>query len=153
HRESLLINRQLLYQYVEPDELNLQAERLLPPTVILLAQPSAEALNRLGRAAMLLKYWRRLFHASVHRTLERRLASASIPADAIRSRRDQIGSVEFAEIRAVLEQERDLPPGADDRQVYVEFAAVYLELRYFLNNLLAVYFPGIGEFQTIDQVL
>ncbi len=153
HHKSYLINRHLLFQHIEQDELNLDADRLLPPTVILLARPSAEKLHHLGRDAILLKYWRRLFHANVHRVLERRLAPDTLTQGEIRARIEQIGQIEFNEIRTVLQQEHFLFPGADDRAVYIEFAAVYLDLRFFLSNLRPIYFPAIRDFQRIDQIL
>src|SRR5215475_3738551 len=39
------------------------------------------------------------------------------------------------------------------RTVYAEFAAVYLELRYFASSRLANYFPGIRDFDHVDQIL
>ncbi len=58
------------------------------------------------------------------------------PAD-VRQRIAAIGDIEFEEIRLVLRQEDYLLPPKDDRTVYVEFAAVYLELRYFVPELAA----------------
>jgi predicted Ser/Thr protein kinase len=153
HRKSCLLSRQQLFQHVEQDELGLEADRVLPPIVILLARPSQDELRQLGREGTLLHFWRLLFHANVHRILERRLAPPTLPPSALRSRIDQIGRIEFTEIRTVLEQEQFLFPEADERAVYIEFAAVYLELRFFLSNLRPVYFPAIRDYRRIDQVL
>src|SRR5262249_48219666 len=60
---------------------------------------------------------------------------------------------EFAEVRTVLGQDRELLPPADDRTVYVEFAAKYLELRHFAPAELPVFFPGIADFKEIDDIL
>src|SRR5262249_52887249 len=48
-----------------------------------------------------------------------------------------------------------LPSGAaaDETTVYVEFAAVYLELRHFAANLLPIYFPGLSDRAKIDALL
>ena len=36
-------------------------------------------------------------------------------------------------------------PPRDDVTAYVEFAALYLELRHFMPTLLPHYFPGLTE--------
>ena len=66
---------------------------------------------------------------------------------------EAIGSTEFEEARTVLEHEGYLFPAHGARNVYVEFAAVYLELRFFLPELLAVYFPGIRDHRRVAEVL
>ncbi len=37
--------------------------------------------------------------------------------------------------------------------MYIEFAAVYLELRYFVPGMLRSYFPGLEDVYHIDDVL
>src|SRR5579884_3856331 len=74
HRQSYVIDRPTLYRYVDPDELELEPDRLLPSTVILLARPATpNYLNTTEREAILLHYWRRLFHASIHRHLSQQV--------------------------------------------------------------------------------
>src|SRR5262249_27856055 len=89
-----------------------------------------------------------------------RLTSAMV-AERIRC----IGSAAFSEIRLVLEQERLLLPSpspchlprsrgkgqgeGDESTIYVEFAALYLELRIFAPHLLRAYFPTI---ECIDEI-
>src|SRR5205823_1364602 len=41
----------------------------------------------------------------------------------------------------------------DDRSTYVEFAAVYLELRSFADTLIPVFFPGLRDFDRVDALL
>jgi hypothetical protein len=154
HRQCLVVERPILYRHVDPDDLDLEPDRLLPPTVILLARPSPNALATSERDALLLTYWRLLFHASVHRALDRLLAEGQLtPAD-VSERIAQVGASEFAEVRLVLGQEKYLLPGADDTAVYIEFAAVYLELRFFAANLVPIYFPSLaGAAERIDRLL
>ncbi|TMQ32701.1 MAG: hypothetical protein E6K70_17120, partial [Planctomycetota bacterium] len=52
-----------------------------------------------------------------------------------------------------MHEEKDLLPPGDDLRTYIEFAAVYLELRYFRANLRATYFPAIRDLALIDQLL
>jgi hypothetical protein len=156
HRKSYVVDRQTLYRYVDLDDLDLEPDRLLPSTVILLARPSPNTLNAEQRDVILLIYWRRLFHASIHRHLGQQVNEGRLNAAAIRERIEQIGDSAFAEIRMVLDQENYLTPSgseASDTDVYIEFAAVYLELRYFAANLLPIYFPGLSDLSKIDALL
>src|SRR5579859_3805099 len=66
HRESYVVDRHILFRHIEQEELDLEPDRLLPATVILLAQPSPEQLASQKADVLLLEYWRRLFHAQVH---------------------------------------------------------------------------------------
>jgi hypothetical protein len=153
HRRCLVVERSVLYRHVDQDELDLEPDRLLPASVILLARPSPNTLNAQDRDTLLLAYWRYLFHASVHRELDRLLATGKLtPAD-VAERVARIGASEFAEVRMVLGQENYLLPGADDTAVYVEFAAVYLELRFFAANLVPIYFPSLADTERIDRLL
>ena len=64
-----------------------------------------------------------------------------------------LGSLEFDEIRNVLRQERFLLPPYDDPSLYVEFAAVYLGIRYFQPYLMASFFPALGSLEKVDAVI
>jgi hypothetical protein len=153
HRKSLIIDRGALFRHLDQDDLDLDSDRLLPPTVILMARPAADHRTPLPRDSTLLKYWARLFHANVHLHLDSQLSQGELTREDIRARIEQIGTREFAEIRSVLHQEHYLAPGADDVEVYCEFAAVYLEMRYFHPHLPEVYFPGLRDPHVIDQFL
>jgi hypothetical protein len=153
HRKVHVLDRHVLFRHVEQDELDLEPDRLLPSTVILLARPSPEDLANVKPEDLLLEYWRRLFHANVHLVLEKRLQEDAAFAAALPDRIEQLGRAEFAEIRRVLDQDGMLLPPADDRTVYVEFVAVYLELSFFAANLLPVYFPAIIDFDRVDHLL
>jgi hypothetical protein len=156
HGKCYVVDRPVLFRYVEQDELDLEPDRLLPPTVILLVRPSPNTLGTLEREAILLRYWRLLFHADVHRTLRQQVGEGRLTPAMIRTRVEEIGASAFAEIRMVLDQEKYLLPGgaaADETTVYIEFAAVYLELRYFASNLLPIYFPGLADRAKIDALL
>lgn len=150
HSRSFVCNRQELFRHAEQVDLDLAPGQILPETVILLLKPAAEELSFLEKPRLVVKYWRRLFHSRIHLALE---SSAALNDDAIRDRIEQIGRTEFEEIRAVLIEDRYLPPAPSERQTYVEFAAVYLELRYFAQNLLRNFFPGIRDFGKIEKLL
>src|SRR5205823_1667185 len=47
HENCYFFDRQVLFRHVEQDELGLEPDHLLPPTVILLARPTAEQVQAL----------------------------------------------------------------------------------------------------------
>jgi hypothetical protein len=149
HRKSYVIERERLLHIAEREELGVAAGRDLPPTLFLFPRPDEQHVAGKGREATLLKYWRLLFHARVHAGLQ----AHPLTEAEIRGRIRRIGVTEFDEATAVLRQEYFLLPPADARTVYEEFAAVYLELRYFDPHLLPVYFPTCACFETIDAAL
>jgi hypothetical protein len=153
HRKSCVVDRQLLFRHVEQEELNLEADRLLPNTVILLARPASDETSAAAPETVLVTYWQRLFHAKIHETLEQRFADGTLTERDLDERIEAIGVSEFAEIRQVLITEHYLLGNAGPRDLYIEFAAVFLELRYFAANLLPGYFPGIGDLTRIERML
>jgi hypothetical protein len=153
HRECLLIDRQELFRHAEQDELDLEAGRLLPPKVILLARPSADRQGATDPGAVLLAYWRMLFHCAVHRALATHWSRQPPTEPEIQARVNRLGRAAFAELREVLSQDRCLLPPADDRSVYAEFAATYLELRHFSPGLVSVFFPGLPPVSEVDALL
>ncbi len=153
HRKTFVIDRQILFRYVDQEELDLEPDRRLPATVLLLARPSGEELSNTDRGTLLQKYWRRLFHVQVHRALDDPAGESKLTDEDIDRRVEKIGRTEFAEIRMVLARDNYLLPHADDRAVYGEFAALFLELRYFAANLLPVYFPGIRDLDRVEKLL
>jgi hypothetical protein len=153
HRKSYVLGRDALLALVEKSELGLEPGRELPATVLLLARPEPEKLAAMPRGAALLKYWRLLFHARIDQHFEELIAGGKLtPAD-VRERVRRIGQTEFDEVRIVLQQEKYLLPPRDDRGVYAEFAAVYLELGFFVTTLLPRYFPALEDFPRIDRIL
>ena len=153
HGKSYVCDRQVLFRHAEQADLELEPDQLLPDEVILLIRPDADEMSNLERKPLLLKYWRRLFHSRIHVALGASNRGKLLTAEGVRSRVEEIGQSEFEEIRQVLTQDNYLPPGADDASTYHEFAAVYLELRYFGANLLPNYFPGIRDFGRIEVLL
>lgn len=151
HRKTYVIARGRLLQAVEEDQLG----EPLPSadTLLLIALPDADKLLRMSRSEALIKYWRLLFHARIHQAIERRFAEQHFTAAAIRERVHRIGQVEFEEIRRVLWQEKMLLPPRDDRTVYEEFAASYLEMRHFAPALLLRYFSTMERFDEVDAIL
>ncbi len=157
HRKSYLIGRDALLRIADRGELDLPPDAPLPETLLLFPRPDTEDLASLGPSRTLVKYWRLLFHARVHLELARRRADGKLTAEGVRERIRLIGATEFAEARTVLRQERFLlpspSPGGEDCVVYEEFAALYLEMRYFAPEMLSFYFPAILRPEAVDAVL
>ncbi len=153
HRKSYVVGRDALLALADRDELGVEPDRELPPQLILIAAPEPEQLAAMPRGPALVKYWRLLFHGRVHQAIEELTAAGRLDDAAVRERIHHIGRTEFDEVCTVLRQEKYLLPPRDDRTAYEEFAAVYLELRFFDPTLLADYFPAIEDFEPIDRVL
>ena len=141
HSHCFVVDRFTLFKHVEPDELYLPSDHSLPPHVLLLERPSPDQLTG-NRDDLLGRYWRLLFHASVHRELGQRLEG--LTPTGLRERIEAIGPSAFEEIRSVLLQDGHLVPTADDRATYFEFAAYFLELQFFNPALIPVCFPALS---------
>ena len=153
HRKCYVVDRHVLFRHVEQDELDLESDRLLPSTVILLAQPTSEELGATDSQPLRLTYWRLLFHARLHLALQTLHEEGKLSSTAVQERIDALGAVEFAEIRRVLTEDGYLLETADDRAVYIEFAAVYLELQFFAASLLPTCFPALRDGAAVSRLL
>jgi hypothetical protein len=176
HEHCYVLPREELARYVDPDEVPdaLLQSASLPARVILVrgdraalagghpasgsgggepAPADARGSAERGAAAAWCAVWRRCFHASVHRVFDERLARGALTPAAIRERIHRIGQTEFDEIRSVLAQEDLLLPPVDAVSVYIEFAALYLELRYFAPATVARTFPAVASFATVDATI
>lgn len=153
HRKTYTIERDRLLVFVDRTELELLPGADLPRHVILLATPEDEALDAWEPQRLLQHYARLLFHAGVHAALDELLHHASAAEEFGQQRRKQIGAIEFAEIRSVLLKDDFLFPAPDDLETYIEFVAVYLELRYFAPRQVALYFPAIRDWDAIDRLV
>ena len=106
-----------------------------------------------GKPEALSAVWSSVFHARVHIALDDLVASGALTASGIRERIDAIGQTEFDEIRSVLRQEDLLLPPADDKVIYLEFVAVYLELELFRPRALEHTFPALGDHAAITAII
>lgn len=153
HRKSYTISADALTRLASPAELGLEPDAPLSQTVLLLARVARRDEHTLPSEQELLKYWRLLFHARIHAELERRAAAGQLTLERVRQHIARLGPVAFAEIRGVLRREHMLLPPADELGVFIEFAAVYLELRYFARELLPLYFPALDDPALADALL
>jgi len=154
HRESYTIDRERLLTLVDRAELGIAEDAELPSRLILLPRSDVEDLNEVSDAKWQIKrYERRMFHASVHLELENAFAHRDTLQTWADKRRRQIGPAAFAEIRDILLNDNHLFPAASDHETYIEFVAVYLELRYFARYALECYFPAIHDWREIDRIV
>jgi hypothetical protein len=152
HARAYVVSRELLLSIVEPDELGRPRESL-PAEVILVPKPEPEELAELPPEELLRRLWRAVFHAEVHRELERRVRENALSEAALRRRVHRVGQTEIDEIRAVLRQDELLLPPQDDREVYIELCAIWLELKRFEPALLARMFPGLHDLQRVEALI
>jgi hypothetical protein len=153
HRKTYVIASEALFRLVDRIDLGLPPGHELPEQVILLGRPDAQRLAQQEPWAVLAKYWRLLFHAHVHLALEQKHKQHKLTSVELARRFEQLSETQRDEIESVLRQEQYLLPPGDDLTLYTEFAALYLELRYFAGPLVRHYFPGIEDFEAIDALL
>lgn len=153
HRKTFVLPRDETLKIVERSELGLSSRQDPPDPVMLVSEPSDEALEYLPFPEILRRAWRLTYHAKIHAVFAGEIAKGRWPVRAIRARIDRIGQTAFDEIRAVLRQEDLLVPPDTDRSVYGEFAAFFLDLFAFAPHLLPHYFPGLADFERVRAIL
>jgi hypothetical protein len=140
HARCYALPRADLERLVERDELGIDPAAL-PDHVVIFGGSRTQLAA--GDPAELSRAWRAIFHARIHQALDALARTGAITAASIRERIHRIGQTEFDEIRAVLRQDDLLLPPASDTAAYVEFAALYLELRAFAPRTLGRTFPTL----------
>lgn len=153
HRKSCVVERDQLLWLVARDELGVDADAALPQRLILIARPEEDRLDRFSREDLLRYYWRMLFHARIDFELELKTATGRMTTAELRRRIDSLGQTQFDEIRSVLRSEQMLRRPDDSRHVYAEFVAVYHELRVFAPSLVSLYFPSLGDDETVLKTI
>jgi hypothetical protein len=153
HRKSWIIDHNPLIRHVELDELGLRPHDEPPVRAILIARPDDRNLESLSLGQFKRQVWRLLFHARIdfeYSTLQR---SGKLDEAAFRQRIDALGQVEFDEIRTVLRRENFVPADASASHVFIEFAALFSELKYFAPHCLGSYFPSFEDYRRVDDLL
>jgi hypothetical protein len=157
HEQCYELPRDELTKFVEPDEVALDLSTL-PERVVLISS----VRDKLNNPEAWTRAWRDIFHAKVHQAFEERLGNRRLTLAAIRERINRVGQTEFDEIRSVLKQEDLLLPSpggiaaraaTDDVITYVEFVALYLELREFAPQAIDRTFPALFDTERVDQTI
>jgi hypothetical protein len=154
HRTSYIIERERLQALIEPHELGAIDFSHLPHRVLLIARWEDDDFGeRDGGQARTERFIRRLYFALVHWQLYQDFAERPKADELAAERRAMIGETEFAEIRSVLINDGYLFTPATDLDVYLEFAAHCMELRYFAPHEVAWYFPAISDWQKVKAIV
>lgn len=150
HEHQYVIERVALEPLLEKGELAVELASLPERVIVVagdrdtLATPTPEGMTKL---------WRGIFHGRIHHVLEGKLAASELTLPAIRERVNRIGQTEFDEIRSVLRQEDLLLPPVDEIANYIEFVALYLELRHFAPEALGRTFPALLDAARVDATI
>lgn len=154
HDFSYTIDRDRFLAFVDLSELSIPPGSDLPRRLILLAQPDEDEIqSESQRRSLQDRYCRSLFHACIHLELDRQIIHNGWGDDWVQERKDEIGQIEFAEIHEVLLKSNLLFYPPTEIEVFVEFAALWLELKYFASGDRAIYFPAIRNWSAIDEIL
>ena len=152
HTHCYGIRREDLLRVAAAADLGVDPSELGDELVLLGRPPPSGRMRRTG-GELLGRFWRSIFHARVHLELERRAEQGGLEPGAVRQRIHHIGQTEFDEIRAILRHDELLLPPYGDREQYIEFAALYLELKHFAPELLTTTFPGLVDHGRVDAVI
>ncbi|HWO17877.1 MAG TPA: hypothetical protein VNO30_03850 [Kofleriaceae bacterium] len=152
HEHCYTLPRAELEQYVERDELAVDPAAL-PERVILVRGDRDELAETVEGQEARSRQWRAIFHARIHQAFDELLAAKTLTQAAIRERVHRIGQTEFDEIRSVLKQEDLLLPPVDEASTYIEFVALYLELRYFAPGAVERTFPAVFDTAQLDAAI
>lgn len=153
HRGCETVSLANLRALISPEELGLADASQFPEHAKLIERPDALIEEGGTTPQILLATWRRLFHASVHEALDRAVDDGRLDGPAITERLSVLGEDALAEIRDVLIREDWLHADEPDRVVYIEFAAVYLELRKFAAAEIPSFFPAIEDYEGVEAML
>lgn len=150
HEHCYVIPRGALARIVDPSELAVDLAKL-PDTVIVVAGDRDElATDDPAKQSAL---WRTIFHARVHYAFEQLAANGAFSPAVARERIHRIGQTEFDGIRWVLRHEHMLLPPADVAETYVEFVALYLELRHFAPDQVERTFPAAADAARLQAIV
>jgi hypothetical protein len=150
HEDSYALPRAELAPIIERDEVKIDLATL-PERVVVVSGDRDELAA--GAPAAMTKVWSAIFHGHVHLVFDEMAARGELAPRAVRERIHRLGQTEFDEIRSVLRQEDQLLPPGDDRTIYVEFVAVYLELKFFSPAALGRTFPAVFDTARIDAAI
>lgn len=150
HEHCYAIARGELERHVEADEVEVALAALPERVLLVRADRGALAGDRPDAWSHL---WRAIFHARVHAAFDELLEARALTPAVIRERVHRIGQTEFDEIRSVLRQEALLLPPIDEASTYIEFVALYLELRHFAPGAVARTFPAVFDTAQLDATI
>lgn len=152
HRKAYLISRERLLSILDIGDLGVGSEKDLPDRVILISLPDLDDWQYLRPETFRRQVWRLLFHSRIHEEFEKVRRARQLSRAHFRERIHELGEVAFDEVRMVLSQEALLIPDAGPDDQFIEFAAVYFELKHFSPRALEGYFPALVPFDGVERI-
>lgn len=153
HRKTYSIALPRLLSILDIGDLGLTSEQDLPERVILISLPDLDDWQHLRPETLRRQVWRLLYHTRIHEEFDRVRRTRNLSRAHFRERIHELGEVRFDEIRLVLTQEALLLPDAGPDDQFIEFAAVYFELKHFAPRALEGYFPSLAPFVEVERIL
>lgn len=148
HEHLAVIMDEDLVGLIDDDELEILPHQPRPHCWILLRRLSERETENWSLARQRRELWRRLFHAQVDHSLLSKRVMGQWRRSLVRAWQVVLGESILKEIRTVLLHDRKIHTEASDAQVLAEFAAVYLELKWFEPEALPLVFPCLNQ---VDQ--
>ena len=97
--------------------------------------------------------WRLAFYAMLTAELQRQVDAGMLPNDAVWDTINRIGQTQFDEIRAAIQHMGRVAQPDDDRAIYCEFIATYLELQHFDPDGFLATFPHQSDHPHIAGIV
>lgn len=151
HRKGYVVAREKLLEFVDADEIHPRGD--LPRQVILLPLPDDIERREASPETIAHRRWRWLFHARVHLHLHEQAERGQLTKAEVKRRIHRIGQTQFDEARFVLLKESMLLAPRDETENYIEFAAMFLQLRKFDEELVSIWFPTVGDPAATEAIL
>ncbi|MEI7924181.1 MAG: hypothetical protein WCJ40_19910 [Planctomycetota bacterium] len=130
---------------IDNSELGLEPTAIRPHFWILIRKLSDREQGVWDTARRRRELWRRLFHGMVDEWLLKRRLAGQWRRSLIRSWTEAMGELTLKEIRTVLYNDARIASETSDAQMLAEFAAAYLDLKWFEPEALPLVFPGLGQ--------
>ena len=145
HDQLAVITDEDVLGLIDDDELHIDPLNPRPHCWILLRKFHEREIENLSVGERRRELWRRLFHGQIDHSLLSRRLMGQWRRSLVRAWQEDLGESTLKEIRTVLLSDRMLLSEASDAQLLAEFAAVFLELKWFEPEALPLVFPGLEQ--------
>ena len=145
HDDIAVVADSDLIGLIDDSELSLDPHKERPHFWILIRNLSDREQGVWDTARRRRELWRRLFHGMVDEWLLKRRLAGQWRRSLIRSWTEAMGELTLKEIRTVLYNDARIASETSDAQMLAEFAAAYLDLKWFEPEALPLVFPGLGQ--------
>ncbi|MFT7579880.1 MAG: hypothetical protein ACI9MR_001547 [Myxococcota bacterium] len=150
HAHCYATDRATVLRLIHADEV-LRPLTSLPDSVYLLPRPDSDALEG-SRDALLLEYWRLLFHTRIDAILAARTRGPALARPKVLAMIDAIGQIPFDEVRTLLRDDNIVAEDDDEATELTEFFSLYLEFKHFQPEVLDHFFPSLRGRTDVDAL-